>query len=510
MINISSNKWFFIINVLLFLYIVFWFNGWIDFSINHLFKLNFFDPATENYHFYNLYNYKKIFLSENFEDLSHGNLTIYPHLLEKLTYFFLKDNFFPYARIFTVISFYFLIILVFLYSFYLTKNVIFSLIILTIFYGWNNHIIYFQIYKPDIFYLLFGFISIFFLILSKNKLVMLILSSLFLSLSIYSKQTGIAFIVFNFFNLFYTYFDYYEKKSIKNFIRIFLFYNLFFLLFSITIFYYLDYNSLISFLRGIEGYSNKFNPPHMFKHFKYYFLYGYFILPLTITVFIFLEKNMNFKFFLLTVLTSAHFLSFNMWNNVGAFSNNFIIINSLSILLIIKIYKKIKNIKYKNLIIFIIFLNSLHFVGIAKGQFSFGYQHEVRNSNLLQLIKEIKKNDKVLTYNYSFVNFLNNSETEIQYDSVIPILNKFKLNTGNSTSSKKSEKQNFETISNKIDSINKKIVNREYKLIIFSNPIMFDIHKDIKYFYYLDRIITTNLGNFRNVPVKIYKPKNNN
>ena len=507
MINVSSNKLFFIINVLLFLYIIFWFNGWIDFSINSLFKLNFFDPATENYHFYNLYNYKKIFLTENFEDLSHGNFTIYPHLLEKLTYFFLKDNFFPNARIFTAISFYFLIILIFFYCFYQTRNIIFSLIILTIFYGWNNHIIYFQMYKPDIFYLLFGFISVFFLFLSKNKLVVLFLSSLFLSLSIYSKQTGIAFIIFNFLNLFYIYFDYYEKKSFKNFIRIFLLYILFFLFFCIIIFYYLDYNSLISFLRGIEGYSNKFNPSHMFNHIKYYFIYGYFILPLTIIIFMFLEKDINFKFFLLTVLASAHLLSINMWNNVGAFSNNFIIINSLSIFLVIKIYKKTKNIKYKNIIIFIIFLNSLHFVGIAKGQFSFGYNQETKNSNLLQLIKEIEKDDKILTYNYSFINFLNNSDAEIQYDSVIPIL---KLDIQNNQLIRESKKQNFITISNKINSINKKILNKEYKFIIFSNPIMLDIHKDIKYFYYLDRTIITNAGNFQNIPVKIYKPKTNN
>ena len=55
-----------------------------------------------------------------------------------------------------------------------------------------------------------------------------------------------------------------------------------------------------------------------------------------------------------------------MWNNVGAFSNNFIIINSLSIFLVIKIYKKTKNIKYKNIIIFIIFLNSYTLLELPK------------------------------------------------------------------------------------------------------------------------------------------------
>ena len=85
-----------------------------------------------------------------------------------------------------------------------------------------------------------------------------------------------------------------------------------------------------------------------------------------------------------------------------------------------------------------------------------------------------------------------------------------KLDIQNNQLIRESKKQNFITISNKINSINKKILNKEYKFIIFSNPIMFDIHKDIKYFYYLDRTIITNTGNFQNIPVKIYKPKTNN
>ena len=506
MVNFHLNKLYNTANIVIFLYVLLWFYGWINFSIYDLFVLNLFDPAAENYHFYNVYNFKKIFLTNNFDDLTHGNFTIYPHLLERLTLLFFKEDFFPKARILTVLSFYFLIFLLFFISVYLTKNITFSLLILTIFYGWNSHIIYFQMYKPDIFYLLFGFISIFILILFKKKFINIIFSSLFLSLSIYSKQTGIIFIFINFFTLLYLHFNFYEKKSILRFIKVILIYFLFFISYSFTIFYFIDYNSLTSSLRGLQGYSNKDNLDHFLFHLKYYFLYGYFIGPLVILIYIFFEKNINFKFYLLCLMIIVHLFSFNLWNNEGAFSNNFIIISSLSTFLIIILFKEIKNINYKNLIIIIIFLNSLHFIGVVKGNINFGYHNEVTNSNLLKLVKNIDKDDQILSYNYSFINFIKNLETEVQYDSIVSLLKYNKYEDINTSFFKTINKQNIKSLKNIINSIDNKIAKKEYKFILFSNIEMNNIHKGISKFYYLDETIYSNFGNFRNIPVYVYKP----
>ena len=119
--------------ILLILYSLYWLLSWVNFSIEDLFVLNYFDPATENHHFYNLYNFEKI-NSFPIYDLSAGLFRNYPMLLERITLFFFDTNIFPNARLITLTFFYSAIFIIFLLSIYLTKKITFSLLILTFFF----------------------------------------------------------------------------------------------------------------------------------------------------------------------------------------------------------------------------------------------------------------------------------------------------------------------------------------------------------------------------------------
>ena len=495
-----------IINTLVISYIIFWFLGWFNFSIFDLFVLNYFDPATENYHFFNLYNYKSIFFSDDFNDISHGNFTNYPHFLEHLGYLFFDKNFFPYARIITVIFFYSLLFLFLLFNLYKTSNFLFSLLILTVFFGWNTHIIYFQIFKPDILYLFFGFLSLFVIFLLRGNNVSIIISTLCVCLSIYSKQTGLAFLFVSFISLLYLNFIIEDEKKLNNkLLTSTLLYSFFILIYLFIIFYILDYNSMISFLRGMQIYANKINLPHFILHIKYYFYYGYFITPLLTIISIFFVDDKKLRIFSILILLLTHLLSFNSWNNLGGFSNNFILISSISSFILVILYSSISVQKYKNFIFFVVLINSIYFTGVIKGDLNLGYKYSVDDSILLNLDKELKSSDEILSYNYSFINFVNKLKTDIQYDTLIPLL-LWDIDISENNLFKPVNQKNRNSIIKKTEIISSKIKNKEYKYIIFSNDNILQIHKEINNHYHQYRSVNINMGNFRNISVNIYVP----
>lgn len=232
--------------ILLILYSIYWILNWVNFSIEDLFVLNFFDPATENHLFYNLYNFEKI-NSFAIYDLSAGLFRNYPMLLERITLFFFKTDFFPNARLITSIFFYSVMFIIFLLSIFLTKKVTFSLLILTIFFGWNAHILYFQIFKPDSLYLFFGYLGIIIIYLFKINVFSIILSSFAISLSIYSKQTGLYFFPISLLTILYLKFNlnlFLEKRYFFKFEFLFIFFLILFLI----IIFYLDKRSFIHLL----------------------------------------------------------------------------------------------------------------------------------------------------------------------------------------------------------------------------------------------------------------------
>ena len=522
------NKKIIIISLIYFIpltYVFFWLLGWVNFTINDLFVLNMFDPATENYHFNNLYDYNSIYLGSDFNDLDHGTLINYPHFLENFTRIFFDNNYFPNARILTASSFYTLLVLIFIFSFYKTKNLIFSCLIITILYGWNTHIIYFQIFKPDIFYLLFGFFAILILFFLKGSYTSLIISSFFISLSLYAKQTGIIFLPISFLTLIYFSYKINEYKLIKELFFKLIIYFTFQIFFIFIIFYVFDKNSFKSFIIGQQLYANRGDVTHLISHLKYYFIYGYFILPSTIIILILYTKDINLKFYSLMLVFVTHLFSIKMWLNSGAFSNNFILISSVSVFNLILLFPNIANKFVKNFIILIIFLNSVYFTGIAKGQINFGYSYKVENSELLILLKDIKDDDQILSYNYYLLNFIKDIKTDLQYDLIMPLLvydnphfsqyydkqqyqqyHDWNINLDRKFLNQINIK-NINSIQQKTKKVDNKIVNKDYKFIIFSNKSMHEIHPSIKQNYILYKTISTNMGNFRNVKIEIYHPK---
>jgi hypothetical protein len=336
--------------------------------------------------------------------MKNGIIPIYPDFYHQFTSLF-GDNTLKNLRIVSAICFLLSYFVIMIWALKVTKLIFPTLALPVLIFGTGDHSLFFLMGRVDAIYFFTGLFTLFILftlyyrvegvkwVEPKYLNLLLALSGIILAISLLSKQTSIFFLIFSIFIIIYF------KNKEPYFKELFLFLS-FTILTLIAYSYFVNTEVASYYMSGLKLFSNKYSINSLLSH-VYTILkdYGFYIFLTLIGLFSIKKDKSIFIFWILASIFVST-VSIKIFGNVGAFSNNFILLTSMVTIFIIYTYKKSSELMGSNLInliiIFTVILNM--YPGVTSGNysnyFSIAKDKQISNKKIEKsvIFKYIKEN----------------------------------------------------------------------------------------------------------------------
>lgn len=356
----------------------------------------FVEPA-ENEHLV----YANFLRENNISNIStmtvNGILPIYPDLFHHLANIF-DVNVLKSLRMVSNLAFYASMIIIMLWTYEATKSFVLTILLQLLLFGSGLDITYFMMARPDSMYLFFAILSVAILFNFKNTYGV-IFAAISVALSVFTKQTAFYFLLFDFLILLYFYFQ--NEIDIK---QMALFIGTFFI---VIFYYYLFINNQVfdMYITGLTLYAKSTSlisiKAHIVRLLVAYPLYLVLIFSMLNYLWINKKRGYKEKFWLLAIVLTV-IISFKLFGNDAALSNNFILVCFISIVLVIYFHNIISKKIGLNIMLLLLLLASVQNIvtksnGYVTTAFTKAYNRATSNGNIndskiFQYFKEHKGN----------------------------------------------------------------------------------------------------------------------
>jgi len=393
-------------------------------------------------------------INDYFEE---GIIPIYPNLFYKISNYLFEDSLLS-LRFLNVMLYWIVILSSFLIAYFKTKQIFFSSSLALLIYGISEHSVYFYMARPDGTFIGFGILSLLLFNLRINNIYIKLFGvGLLSSFSVLSKQSGLFFVILILLSLFIDIvFNLKNTNKIKNFFAYFLS-----VLVILVISFYLNPVSYESFKIGLNLYGSDFSISHVYLQSVDLFIHYWWLILFVFFILFELYKISNIKVF----MTYLSFWVFTILISVKLFSNNAAHFNNYIFITILFYFTALNNYKYLSfkkpyyilltcgiIFSFINFDNFSILIPLEERIGRIEKNGQLRNNNIFKYINEnegeylTSRADNLLYFNKKKITY----EASV-FDNVIMMNNNILLN---------------ETLKNKVDDVNYKLLNNYYTGII--------------------------------------------